>query len=530
MGGGPNDGPRAVLPSFETFQAARIEFAREVANLADAKGTHIVDGQEEVIGHLEASYHLLADMRPLVNDQSAAVRENAMLAMGKLANLSDKLHAEVSDDDTIAATISTISTGSTPALLKASLFLLHSMVKPEIGAATAAVERNALVALVERMEDMDAGTKQASIWCLAAIAEHEANLALAVADSGALPLLLQCLKEPSLPLRRVALACLGSVGKYSAQHAEMLQREGAISAALGLLTHRDMLLRRQACRVLACAVQHGGGASEWVPTEARKQLVQTMRDAASGGDGETGAFAATVLQQLAKSSGAVSTGLNDLGAVPVLVGHIAAGIGSPAPAAAALGHICDVSSDAATAAVEEGAIAAIKPFLASMAPVPVCAVLCASLGAIANAGEPHAATVATSGALQLMAEATVLSGRKMGPAALALARVGLSKALHRCAEYAVLVWLLESLPVSGPKQETQVLAALLKAMAKLLSAKGNLRLDFMQRGALTLAQETKAGATPELRDALKALNATYPSQMVAATDPNYETSLIAKIS
>ena len=105
MGGGPNDGPRAVLPSFETFQAARIEFAREVANLADAKGTHIVDGQEEVIGHLEASYHLLADMRPLVNDQSAAVRENAMLAMGKLANLSDKLHAEVSDDDTIAATI-----------------------------------------------------------------------------------------------------------------------------------------------------------------------------------------------------------------------------------------------------------------------------------------------------------------------------------------------------------------------------------------------------------------------------------------
>jgi hypothetical protein len=181
-------------------------------------------------------------------------------------------------------------------------------------------------------------------------------------------------------------------------------------------------------------------------------------------------------------------------------------------------------------AVESGAVAAIKPVLASMAPPHICAVLGAALGAIANAGEAHAAAVATSGALQLRTEATVLSGRKMGPATTALARVGISKALARCAEYAVLVWLLEALPISGPSTEAQVLASLLKAIARLLSAKGSLRLDFMQRGALTLAQEAKASSVPELRDALKALNATYPAQMVAATDANYESNLLAKIS
>ena len=52
----------------------------------------------------------------------------------------------------------------------------------------------------------------------------------------------------------------------------------------------------------------------------------------------------------------------------------------------------------------------------------------------------------------------------------------------------------------------------------------------MQRGALTLAQEANTSKDAALKDALKQLNATYPAQMVAATDPGYESSLIAKIN
>ena len=51
----------------------------------------------------------------------------------------------------------------------------------------------------------------------------------------------------------------------------------------------------------------------------------------------------------------------------------------------------------------------------------------------------------------------------------------------------------------------------------------------MQRGALTIAQQAGKGGG-ELRDALKALNATFPPQMVAATAPDYEERLLDKIS
>jgi hypothetical protein len=200
MGAGPN----AVLPVFETFQSARVEFAREVAKLADSKpthGTYEVDKSEKVLAALEQSFHLMGDMMPLVNDQSAAVREHAMLAVGRLSGLSSKLHTQASNGDTIlAATIGTINACATPSLLKAALFLLHSVVKSDPAVAHAAVfEHGALLALCERLEDMDSGIKAAAVWCIAAIADHEDVLALEVANSGstntgAIPLLLQCLK------------------------------------------------------------------------------------------------------------------------------------------------------------------------------------------------------------------------------------------------------------------------------------------------------------------------------------------------
>ena len=50
------------------------------------------------------------------------------------------------------------------------------------------------------------------------------------------------------------------------------------------------------------------------------------------------------------------------------------------------------------------------------------------------------------------------------------------------------------------------------------------------RGALTLVQSAAKSSSGELREALKALNATFPAQMVAATDPDYEQKLLDKIS
>lgn len=340
-----------------------------------------------------------------------------------------------------------------------------------------------------------------------------------------LPITTTLAQESSLPLRRLALSCLGSVAKHSQALAELVNKEGGVAAALGMLTSKDMLLRRQTCRMLACALQHHDGAVEWVPAASRAHVIETMRVA----DPETCAYAATLVQQIAKRSPSAASGLHDLGVVPLLVAHIAAGAASPAPAAAALGHICDHTPPAAAVALENGALEAIRPVLTSLAPVHICAVMCTALGAMAGADDSAAVQIPATRFLHLMAEATLLSNRKMGKDTRALVRTGMSKTILRCSDYAALVFLLESLPLTGPDTEPVVLAALLRALGRLLGTKGSLRLDFMQRGALTLAQDVAKSSASDLREALKSLNATYPTQMVDATDPNYEKRLLEKI-
>lgn len=211
-------GPDVVLPAFAAFQAARVEFAQEVARLAlpadpaasanatAPGGTYEVDGPEKVLAALEASFTLMPEMRALLNDLAPAVRENAMLAVGRLCGLSHRLHGEIAEADTLGVTISTIGSGASPALTQAAMYLLHAAVRSSADVAALAVDRNALGALCERLEDTESSIKIGSVWCLAAIASHDASLAGAVVECGALPLLLLCLKVYSAPSHSSARA------------------------------------------------------------------------------------------------------------------------------------------------------------------------------------------------------------------------------------------------------------------------------------------------------------------------------------
>jgi hypothetical protein len=204
-------GPDSVLPAFAAFQAARVEFAQEVARLALPSdpaasknasapgGTYEVDGPEKVLGALEASFTLMPELRTLLSDLAPSVRENAMLAVGRLCGLSDQLHGQFAEVNTLNAAVSTVATGASSSLVKAALFLIFSAVRSSSEIGQLAVEANALGAICERLEDLDAGLKQASVWCLSAFANHDAALAGAVVESEALPLLMLCLK-----VRRVA--------------------------------------------------------------------------------------------------------------------------------------------------------------------------------------------------------------------------------------------------------------------------------------------------------------------------------------
>lgn len=584
MGAAPSwgTGPGVVIPVFEAYQAARLDFATELAKLAAPVeqthagagipgGTYEVDGAEKVLGSLEGLDILAPQIVGLTTDLAPQVQQCAMIAIGRLCNLSDNLHGKLAQPALLIAAVKTVSSAGSPALLKAGLFLLQSSVTNSSDGARLAVEAGALACLCERLDDTDAGTKAAAVWCLGAIAAHDTALASSVTDCGVLPLLLTCIKEPSLPLRRIALSCFGSIGKHDLQMAELLQKEGAIDVAASLLAHRDPLLRRHSCRMLALCCQHHESCAQWISQESQKHLIAGL----SGTDLDTCHFAATLLQSLARASRGMASILYDLGAVAPLVAHLSQCVragpkaGSPLSAAAALGHICDATPEAASSALDHDAISAISDLLGAhgkplQQPPHICAVLCACLGALAAPEPKHTDLMVQVGLLPAMANATILAQSPPRAAALAVARGGLarvvehcgSEAAHAIAAYPALVWLAETLPYPSAQEaplasppsadalylsdlegtttvedggqygEATVLSAVFKGLATTLQQQGlgEQRLNFVHRGTLAHVQAAQKGPA-SLKNALKMLNDVFPSQMVQAADHRYEQRL-----
>lgn len=263
---------------------------------------------------------------------------------------------------------------------------------------------------------------------------------------------------------------------------------------------------------------------------------------------ETASFAAAYVGQMARRSYTHAVSLYDMGAMQLLAAHLAqtaSSTVSTVPGAMAIAHLCDSQKPlAARQAIEHDVINIVIALLEARPAPAVCAALCMPLASIAASDTQCANEVAASGALLLMVQSTVLVKRKLGPAALTTARTAIARALVQCTDYEALITLLEVLPVPPPAQaqsggsaepstradaasepvdspsaESVVYVALLKGLASTFKAKGSLRLDFLNRKALTHVQKAKQGV-PKLRAALKELNSTFPAQMISATDPN----------
>ncbi|KAL1514803.1 hypothetical protein AB1Y20_003889 [Prymnesium parvum] len=538
-------GPNVVLPVFEAFQSARVDFAMDIAKLAVpeaapgdvrvASGTFEVACTEKVLEALENSSTLAAELLPLVGDLSPQVSECALLAVGRVGALSQKLHLKLTDEKLIAAAVGILSSSASATHVKAALFELTVATKASEAGAQLAIQCNALPPLCERLDSADTSVRVATVWCLGTIADHSPETAHAVLDCGAPQLVLLCLKEdPSLVVRRVCLSMLGSTCKHGAAYASPLQKCGLLDATLPLVSHRDPLVRRHACRTLALACQHAEAVSEWLPHDARPALVECMRTA--GSDRELAACAATLLQILAKGSIPAAVQLYELGAVQLLVDFISQRQGRVLPCCLALVHILTASRDAAALALSQGAMGALVAVCASGEEPHVCAAAVEAMGVLCVQAEGSDAQIAKEGALQAAVLSTILAKRPLGAVALSKARTGIAKIIQVCTSYDDLVWLLETLPFpteKAPKAgDSHVLIALLKRLAVLLSTAGHgkQRLDFVNRGALAKAQQAKSFRSTEIKDALKQFNVTFPAQMVAATDPDYERKLLDKIA
>ena len=582
-------GLEAVLPCFEAFQAARLDFAHDLGELAIPPerqglssnvpgGSYEVDGPEKVLEALERSDTLAASVAGLADDLAPSVRQSSMVAMGRLCLMSEALRAKVASPALIEEVVKTIAAAASPALLKTAMFLLHGCVRSPgaADAAQAAVEANALPALCERLEDADSSVKAAAVWCLAGIATHNAELAAEVANCGALPLLMLCAREPSLPLVRVAISCFGTLGKHDAAGAARVQSEGAVELAAKMLKHRDALLRRHACRLLALCLQHPGASpaarppatslprrlltrlppagdegNGWLKKEAQDEVLVCMA-ASSDNDAELGTFASALAAQLMRRSSSIAQEYFDKDVLALLVVQLsqATGGGSPLQPAAALTALCNAVPEAAAAAVKLRCVKQLCALLDASIATHVGAKLCAAVAAIANADADCADAVAKAGGFRAMAHATFLSNRRMSAATTTVAADAIATAVGKTTNFKELSWLVEALPFPSPEaaraakaaaadaddgapaavDDPKHVAAVLKALGTLLGAGGKeaMCIEFGKRGSLAKAQQAKHGG-PLCKEGLKVLNGAFPKNMVDATDPNYERELLKKL-
>ena len=533
-------GPNVVLPVFEAFQAARLEFATEVAKLSadmtqgnSAHGTYEVGGAEKLRAALDGSTTLADNILPLVNDLAPQVSESALFALGHLGALSNSLHEKTTQKTVLEAAIGIVNSSPSVALVRAAIFQLTVTAKRSLQSTQLAIDCGLLPALCERLDHADNTVRIATVWCLAVVADQSIDIAQLVVDSGVLQLLVVCLKDASIGLKCVSLSAIGSICKHNSTLADTVHKEGMIDITLSLLSNRDRLIRRHACRVLALACQHTEAATEWVPRDSRSALIESLRIV--GSDYELATTIATLMHVLSKRSSSAATMLHEIGAVPVLIEYIVKQQGRALPACGAIEHICTASQDGAAVAFQHGAVRALVTVCAASEKPHISAVATAALGAICVQVEDAASQLERECAVQAVVHSTLLAVPPLGPKGLTEARKGVMKVIQACRSYDALVWIIEALPFPTEESheggEPLVTAVLFKRLGTLLAAQGfgQQRLDFVNRGALRRAQQAKSYRAAEPRDALKQLNSIFPPQVVAATDLNYEANLLEQL-
>lgn len=90
---------RGVLAAFEEYQKARVQFVQNVADLA-TRPANIEPMQNAGV---------LALLRPLLLDNVPSIQQSAALAIGRLANYSDELAADVVRNDILPQLVYSLS-------------------------------------------------------------------------------------------------------------------------------------------------------------------------------------------------------------------------------------------------------------------------------------------------------------------------------------------------------------------------------------------------------------------------------------
>jgi len=274
-----NEGPSAVLPVFEAYQAARLQVVQALAELvvppeqrsgAEGKVPSATDAAEyrELLSALENYAPTLARaVGPLCFDVVPGVQLSALVSLSRLARSSDKLSGTVAGASVLPHVLSLLSSQMVKKEVRvgAAGMLLQVLRKEE--GCRQALEAGVLATLIDAFDEFEPEMKTLALWCLGTLADSSLAGASAVVDAGGARVATLCLGELQLPVLRIAASVLADIAKHEAELAVAVVGCGALEALAPLLSSRDPVVRAQALRALAQIGKWGMGAGERIPAE-----------------------------------------------------------------------------------------------------------------------------------------------------------------------------------------------------------------------------------------------------------------------
>lgn len=243
---------RQVLYLFGEYQKARICFAERVADLAS---------QPSNIPALDNA-GVLCLLQPLLTDVCPSVVHYAAIAIGRIANSSEKMANIIVQMDMIPIMLSRLEKQN-KYYKKTLMYTLRAIARHSPQLAAAIISMGALETMMACMEEFDTNVKVAAVWAVGCTAKHTRGLAQACIDVGCIPLIILCLKEPELCLKQTACSTLAEIAKHGSELAQaVVDCSGSICLLTKTLHNQDAKLKYEVLGALNAIAMHNLNLAE----------------------------------------------------------------------------------------------------------------------------------------------------------------------------------------------------------------------------------------------------------------------------
>ncbi|CCW66380.1 unnamed protein product [Phytomonas sp. Hart1] len=499
---------RQIIQTFEEYQKARVKFVQTVADLA-SKPQHIEALQQAGVMHL---------LRPLLLDSVPSIQQSAALALGRLANYSEELAANVVSGDILAQLVYSLG-NQNRFYKKSAAFVLRSVARHSPQMAQAVVESQAVEALIGCLDEFDPTVKESAAWALGYVARHDTDLAQEVVDRGAVPPLVLCIQEPELSLKRIAASTLSDIAKHSPELAQALVDQDAVTHLAPLISSSDAKLKRQVCQCLAHIAKHSVELAELVVEgEIFPKIFILLKDTDDG----VRKNAATCIREISKHTPELAQLVVNAGGVGALVDYTAETKSSTRlPGIITLGYISAFSETLALAVIVSHGVLPLADALEKEMEDHIKAAAAWSLGQVGRHSAEHAKAVADCSVLPKLMDIY------LNPNSSDDLRMKSKRALKNIIQHCVYLPLLE--PLLHPDAPANILTYVCGQYAKVLPTDIAAKREFVANRGLAIVQRVKSDPGSQLSEFIQVINACYPPEIVQYYSPEYAQTFVEKI-